>query len=1054
MKVSTSSLTACSKLPFVSDETTAPDKPLLRKSLSSQDLAVVAERFNELKRAASLSQSIQKNKGQDSFVNDIEKYLRRRWIYERSVAHDYCSDTVYGELRRNQLNQIPGGEIAAAQYGIDFASEYHSNIDFIYKLHTENDHDAYYQRDQPSEKHYHQCQKLYEGSGGTPEDTVIFLNSKGSALRLLNYVPELFLSGTPEQHLESMSKTLYPGIIALRFKPQKKFEECVTPLVHLLGCRPSAYQVARSAVSLIIKPVVTLSTVSMNALDILSSDNPSSGTSQLRKIPKSHAGQALANAAADMLDDFVCAFKDTVLKEQLQNRSMARRAGKNPEPIKVNKNSANNFQHSEFKETRHNSAIYANGLASLGATAQALPTLTHDSLIFADCYHALVEELHVLLSAAKPYSIQDFKKATQALMEQRIDENCIKTSEVFLVSSGMQAISIGLEIAQQLSNKSSLGFATHEGKQKTPIYYELDNILRMNNRPIGDGSTLYATLNHNNPKRNGEQWNVTKVIECTKKTIQRKKITAPPLTLILDSTVEKKDDLKLLTRELSTYLQQGKLRILLCKSYQKFANLCNSKVMAGSISLISVKSEATDAAITRLQNIEKELNWMGNDESQLMVHFLRAGKHEFNLLEKANKNARFVRDQLFSGDDGDMQFDGYEDKLPFALITSPAPKNHQFSSDTSVTAAPYKLSRTDWLCRGAFRERNSFGFAETTQAVDIIPDEGDEHPSVRLSFGQETEEELLERFYMPSQLMANTESRWNSEEAYNLFNSLINNSTIISSNPSKYSLSITQKIALISSATQLHSHNKKPLFPIYDKRLHSQKTSRKKDFTMNKLASIVCQLGYMVKHVFDQENMKLGANDRVWVDKFLPAFLNSGMSGVSFQAKQKILHFQQFLSLSDLKSGNAIVIGRGVEMLLFLSSQMGSSSQLRVTTLSQFPDELFNRQPLQIQHRFIDGMFRPLDINTRMEFIDNRINAGDLNIADACIHAMENDLASRKQSNLTMLSPESLTHSDPDWKKAPPLISALEHQLLMERLYRSKFDFSVKKARNKNEKSE
>lgn len=161
--------------------------------------------------------------------------------------------------------------------------------------------------------------------------------------------------------------------------------------------------------------------------------------------------------------------------------------------------------------------------------------------------------------------------------------------------------------------------------------------------------------------------------------------------------------------------------------------------------LINSKRLTRQAGDAHLKAFEKDLNWMENDEAQLITHFIRSGHQEFNLLDRAVDNANFVREHFFTGQGEHAESDGHHQHLPFAMVsqhsvdkfTAPSLifRNAQLEPDS------YEYNPFLNIDMERIRIRASFAFSETT--LTDIPDlPGYDPLMIRVAFGQESKAEL------------------------------------------------------------------------------------------------------------------------------------------------------------------------------------------------------------------------------------------------------------------------------------------------------------------------
>eukprot|EP01105_Mastigella_eilhardi_P008279 TRINITY_DN2018_c0_g1_i4.p1 TRINITY_DN2018_c0_g1~~TRINITY_DN2018_c0_g1_i4.p1 ORF type:complete len:785 (+),score=164.75 TRINITY_DN2018_c0_g1_i4:147-2357(+) len=207
-----------------------------------------------------------------------------------------------------------------------------------------------------------------------------------------------------------------------------------------------------------------------------------------------------------------------------------------------------------------------------------------------------------------------------------------------------------------------------------------------------------------------------------------------PVVLLVDATVEtgmqEKDSLwKLLAAVTPLVLAaDGRLSLLLAKSFVKYATLGTGKAMAGGVLLLrhpqpQKERPFLDELATCLAELERELNWAASDDAQFLGLVFAACPHaELAIIDNACDNASYFARECWPGV-------VHTPGLPFVSI-------------------PRQLGR--WSLRGhlittlevaalaGMEDRDSFSSLCTS--VLRLPD------IVRINVGQESRRELLHRF--------------------------------------------------------------------------------------------------------------------------------------------------------------------------------------------------------------------------------------------------------------------------------------------------------------------
>ncbi len=672
---------------------------------------------------------------QGKLAASMDQHTATRWTHERSAALNQIGSETYAQLRRKQLSAIPGAGYLTEQYGlgtikpqVPFALGYSPPKP---GLKTGHEQTPNYHRFSGEEQFDIQCMNIYRHLGHRqPETHVLFVNSESSAKRILSKLKhdEKKAGGNSGSRigrwkaatgLKSRPKVrpLHPGLVAIEFKdsPSQKAAATLT----LMGGRPSIYEVAKLD-HLIRHPAPAAAAAGasktlaqlfkedkvdnrQNLIDCFQPDGRHL-VSALRGLPEGHAMRGAADCAASVL-----AGLEQVL------------AGKLGTP---------QFKHDE---------LVANALAALRAVASALPTLAEDSARFLPAYAAMMDEVHLLLAAVRPYGEPDFKQAAATMLKSRagaaLDRLTIARPDTYLLSSGMEALSAGIEVARKLTGTKRTQPLARQAR--LPDYYETLALKSEGRKWLDKDRVRMAQLNPTRVFKEGDgdevnNWDGDKLARDTIAWLTEGKIDAgSPAVLVLDATLETqrpdgKSDLENVLGKLAPHINDGSLKIVLCKSLQKYTALGSAKVMAGAVTIIGADDAKTRAAGARLKTAEQDLAWMGNDDSQLLTHFMtHAHAHELALVGESARNAAFVDKFCFD----DVRRGGAlkvqrEDHLPFIMVERG--EDH-----------PGKR-----LMARLVDNRASFGLMASTMA-----DVDDHEKPLRITVGRETRAELVEKMY-------------------------------------------------------------------------------------------------------------------------------------------------------------------------------------------------------------------------------------------------------------------------------------------------------------------
>jgi hypothetical protein len=301
----------------------------------------------------------------------------------------------------------------------------------------------------------------------------------------------------------------------------------------------------------------------------------------------------------------------------------------------------------------------------------------------------------------------------------------------------------GLDAARTLNGSARFRGLTDQKNQ--PLYYEALKLLRHDDQAMAGKEVFMASLNASLPGREGvsdetNNWDAKKLVRTMQEWFAAHEVhTDRPAVLVLDTTLEVPgpggtSDLAAVLAGLKDPVNNGLLKILLCKSLQKYT-LGSGKFMAGTITMIARNDAKTQDAARQLRAVEEDLDWMQNDESQLLTHFLtHAHASELATLGNAAKNAAFIDEVCLRTrpDATSRTKTRREDATPFIAINLRA-MGVTAANGVDVLSVPAKD-----LLAPQVEQRGGFGYLATV--ADTI-----EEPLWRIVAGQETQAELTER---------------------------------------------------------------------------------------------------------------------------------------------------------------------------------------------------------------------------------------------------------------------------------------------------------------------
>ena len=483
-------------------------------------------------------------------------------------------------------------------------------------------------------------------------------------------------------------------------------------------------------------------------------------------------------------------------------------------------------------------------------------------------------------------------------------------------------------------------------------------------------------------------WGIDAVIETTQAKLKKLKKSRQPITLMLDATMEKHGDMEKLLQRFADAIACNHLAIVVCKSYQKYSSLCSGKVMAGAVAIISADNRDTQRAKRHLNIAEQDMDWMSNNSSQLLIHFLNNRDHEFNLHERSLENALFVSRTLFSGKDEQETLDRHEHRQPFGVMLN-TPKQHPLSLCLAKGNQTFHLNRLDHIADTLIPSRDSFAFADTIK-TRIPADITDTDASLlRIAFGQESKAQLTEYFYMPARLMKADGSRWSCQDASKLIQKLAND---VVTEPA----SLPDKLIHIGRQEQqaIDDHTRLTADPLTLQRQNNLENNPNNLMTLNKVASVINHLGAMVMAHTRQE-MWVSGGDRKILNHLLNAIIRSGMPGVSSSSRDHIVNFQAFLSGADMSASDEHQQQQSLITLLATVTRMPGSANT-AKYLMDIPDTVFRQATRTNQGRTVQTLFLPLDARSQLSLLNDMMAQQHSHKLSACMDGYE---ARREQSS-------------------------------------------------------
>jgi hypothetical protein len=688
--------------------------------------------------------------------NRVLQRLQMRKRVDREIEVSQIPDSTFVMARVDRLQENPDADYLAHLYGIRTANR-RVDIDEQRGLRQLNVNSAFYQRGSPNGDFRQLCADVYSKKLPDSElDSKNFayahsLSAVGlmrvqASFQITEAKKRLTDSGLSEEERTDLEKNLKllpgicqaaptqiaPGLVAISCS-EIDATLLAQKLLEVVGGFPSNYQVVKHLKSE--RSVANGVTLSIQLNDARQDfDNAallqeivarSQTQASTLRLPADHPAGPVMRATQSVITGLIPALQGTL------DTGVPRR-----------------------------STLLYESLTILRSLSDAMATMVSEPERLSSVYQVVLDEIFLLLAAVRPYKLENFNTAVINVLQTRVGYDLLNGMDVaepeaFLVSSGMEAMAIGIQAARVASPSEGIAPLSDKPRGLIPDYFEVRGLLPAADEP--NNRIFTAVQNPSTPRltQDGDGgWNVQELVrELQGRAAGDKADAADPLVVVLDATVEKAtgpgghSDLRYVVESLRDPIASGELRLILCKSYQKFPSLSSGKIMGGSVVILSKDDPWLESAQEHLRDHQDGTGWAENDESQLLTHFLNHGhQSELELVTHAAQNARFVGQFCFPGQaGGEAGFDRYQPELPFGLIS-----NVDIQLKAEVTGVDGPVDDLSGVMRALVETRNSFGFLETTSGFFLV--EG--VPSVRLSFGQESREELTERFYGVGQLRA------------------------------------------------------------------------------------------------------------------------------------------------------------------------------------------------------------------------------------------------------------------------------------------------------------
>lgn len=397
--------------------------------------------------------------------------------------------------------------------------------------------------------------------------------------------------------------------------------------------------------------------------------------------------------------------------------------------------------------------LTANALASLYKLLDIVVASEWTPSVAMRAADLMIDEIGIVLVVNRYYRWHDYRAIMRKILLERapgitapVEDGTIEVSSHHM-TSGMDALGTALFIA--LSTRGHLGEPTGLTRTTETIdYYEVGDVL--DNLKQGKVVTprkdiLIAALN---PSAPFDAPAPAKLVKDVAELLQAREVDAAPVALILDTTIQVapakggKSQLDIVLDGLKDAIAEGRLEVLLCKSFQKYASFGTGKVAAGDVTLLT-KAGNLASASARFEALQQDfsLDLDQHDEAQLVVHMLTHGhSDELALIGSAARNAEFVDGFCWPiTRSARTQGSSYIDGLPLLLRSAtPGDVDELFDRLTVID------------------RRDSFSFLRTSYVGGIGAINQIVGPFVRINTGHESKATLVEYLYAFGHLATGT----------------------------------------------------------------------------------------------------------------------------------------------------------------------------------------------------------------------------------------------------------------------------------------------------------
>ncbi|MFT6388192.1 MAG: hypothetical protein ACJAUP_001568 [Cellvibrionaceae bacterium] len=373
-----------------------------------------------------------------------------------------------------------------------------------------------------------------------------------------------------------------------------------------------------------------------------------------------------------------------------------------------------------------NSALINDSLRQIENTLEGLCQCTDDFVGTNELFDCLIDEINLLLNTTRPYSSHTVNSLQKEIYCKQVssiaDMTGVSIKSLSTASSGMGALST--VIAESL--KQFTGARVDDYSDEIPSYFEVSGLLDIGGLRATGHPVICTALNNSLTMNAATAETIIQRISASLSSYKDKNY---PIHVIIDTTLDTHSDK--LNRIVSSFpkaLENGKLNIILCKSYQKYTSLGSGKIMAGNVSMIN-----NNAA--QFCNIERSVvissaqdDIFLNNNGQLLAHCLRSHDSSIAITQRAIEGAQFINDYCWP-DSKMSEGDGHAEGMPFVM---------RYDNPNHVLAITMETCGT---CT-----RDTFGFLSSSVCT-INGQNEDKNFLMRINPGLDSDAQLVERFF-------------------------------------------------------------------------------------------------------------------------------------------------------------------------------------------------------------------------------------------------------------------------------------------------------------------